>query len=131
VDKSEIPSEINEDYSDNFDESNDASSKLTSSIKSLPKAKKQELKPIKGGRCISNETQEAADEEDEEEISVRGRNDSFNKDIKRQANADSKSESIIDETPNDSGEQSHDEYVTRIPTGKSDGMMGLIGESAS
>ena len=117
-------SEISEEYSEHFDDSNDASSQLVKSIKSLNKDNKS-------GKIISDQIQEAIGEnEGESTPRINTQDDNKSRNVQKEVQA-SKSDSIINETPLDSDEQSKDEYVHRIPTGKSDEYIGKLIESAS
>ena len=126
--ESEIPSEIDEDYSVDFEESAN-SSHLAQSIKSL--AKNKETKPTEPK--VKDEIKEEASEEEDEQESVKGGIREKRKGAEDKI--DSKSGSIIDETPidseNESESQSHDEIIQRIPTGKSDDYIQKITDSAS
>jgi hypothetical protein len=118
-----IPSEINEDYSDDFDESNN-SSKFSQSVKSLVKNKNQIKKPV------NEEIKEEQVEDEEDDKSTSKKEDSG---TKRVIKHQSKSDSILEDTPVDSEEDQsfHEELVHRIPTGKSDEFAQKITDSAS
>lgn len=124
--ESEIPSEIDEDYSVDFEESN-SSSHMAQSIKSLTKNK--DIKP--GEPKVKEEIKEEASEEEDEEEFLKGGVREKRKDGKDKI--ESKSGSIVDETPIDSENESesHDEIIQRIPTGRSDDYIQKITDSAS
>ena len=114
IEKSEIPSEISEDYSENFDESNDASSQLGKSIKSLSKDRKS-------AKIISDQIQEATGEDEGESTPrIQDNVDDKSRNPSKQQVPNSKSDSIVDETPVDSDEQEKEEFVRRVPTDKID-----------
>ena len=125
--ESEIPSEIDEDYSHDFDESNN-SSHFSQSIKSVQKKKEVAGKDKKVKEEIKEENEEDEEETDHVKSVVPERRDNFQPD-----EPDSKSGSVLDDTPLDSERdiESGDEIIHRIPTGKSDEFIPRISESAS
>ena len=119
--KSDVQSEIDEEYSVDFDESNPSISNLNQSIKSAKNANKDS----KAKAQVKEEIKEVeSDEEDDKKKPTP-------KKIEEEKINESRSASIIEETPEDSEAGENEEIVHRIPTGKSDDYLRKVTDSAS